>query len=73
MLPIYQLKITAFYQIPIGTVKKMLPNFFNKEKYLLHYENLQIYLRLGLIHCVLEFNQSHISNLTQKNRAGKKW
>ena len=73
MLPIYQLKITAFYQILIGTVKKMLLNFFNKEKYLLHYENLQIYLRLGLIHCVLEFNQSHISNLTQKNRTGKKW
>ena len=33
----------------------------DKEKYVLHYENLQFYLRLRLklkkIHCVLEFNQ----------------
>ena len=34
----------------------MLKNFFDKEKYVLHYENLQLYLRLGLklkkIHCL---------------------
>ena len=41
-------KITDFYNIPIGNVKKLVPNFFDKEKYLLHYENLQLYLRLGL-------------------------
>ena len=39
-----------------------MPNFFNKEKYVIHYENLQLYLRLGLklrkIHRVFEFNQS---------------
>ena len=39
-----------------------MPNFFDKEKYLLYYENLQRYLRLGLkqkkIHHVVEFNQS---------------
>ena len=26
----------------------MVPNFFDKEKYVLHYESLQLYLRLGL-------------------------
>ena len=25
-----------------------MPNFFDKEKYVSHYENLQLYLRLGL-------------------------
>ena len=36
-------------------------NFFDKEKYVLYYENLQMYSRLGLklkkIRHVLEFNQ----------------
>ena len=40
----------------------MVPNIFDREKNMLHYENLQLYLRLGLklkkIHRVLEFNQS---------------
>ena len=57
----YQLKIANLYNIPIGNVKKLLPTFFDKEKYVLHYENLQLSWRLGLkltnIHRVLEFNQ----------------
>ena len=48
MLSNYKIKIADFYNIPIGNVKKLVPNFFDKEKYVLHYENLQIYLRLGL-------------------------
>ena len=43
-------------------LKKLMPNFSDKEKYVLHYENLQLYLRLELklkqIHCVLKFKQS---------------
>ena len=29
----YQLKIADLYNISIGNVKKLVPNFFNKEKY----------------------------------------
>ena len=39
-----------------------LDNLLDKKKYVLHYENLQLYLRLGLklkiMHRVLEFSQS---------------
>ena len=62
MLPEYQLKISDLYNIPTGNVKTLVPKVFDKEKYVLHYENLQLYLREGLklqkIHSVLEFNQS---------------
>ena len=62
MLSNYQLKIADHYSIPIGNVKKLVPNFFDKEKYLIHYENLKLYLRLRLklkkVCRVLEFNQS---------------
>ena len=49
----YQLKTIKadLYNILVGTVKKLV-----------HYENLQLYLRLGFKikkkHCILEFNQS---------------
>ena len=68
MLSHYQLEIADLYNIPITNVKKSVHSFFDKEKYVLHYKNLQLYLRLGLkqkkIHCVLQFNQSkcHILN-----------
>ena len=48
MLFDYQLKIADLYNIPIGNVKLLVPSFFDKEKYVIHYENLQLYLRLGL-------------------------
>ena len=58
----YQLKIADLHNIPNDNVQKLVPNFFDKEKYILHYESLQFYLRLGLklkkIHRLLEFNQS---------------
>ena len=44
----YQLKTADLYNVPIGNVKKIVPNFFDKEKYVLQYERLQVYLRLGL-------------------------
>ena len=41
MLSEYQLKFADVYNIPIGNVKKLVPNFFNKEKCVVHYENLK--------------------------------
>ena len=43
--------ISDVYNIPIGNVKKLkkkLKIFFDKEKYVLHYENLQLHLKLWL-------------------------
>ena len=38
MLWDYQLKIAILYNIPIGNVKKLVHNFCDKEKYMIHYE-----------------------------------
>ena len=42
------MKIADFYDIPIGDIKTLVSKFFDKETYVLHYENLQLCLRLGL-------------------------
>ena len=50
------------YGISIGQVSKLIPTLSNKEKYVLHYRNMQLYLDRGLklrkVHCVLEFDQT---------------
>ena len=48
MLSEYQLKIAFLYDIPIGNVKKLVPKALDKEKYVIYYENVKLYLRLGL-------------------------
>ena len=62
LLSNFHVKIPDFYNIPIADVKKFVSKIFVKEKYVPHYENLQLYLRLELkfkkVHRVLEFNQS---------------
>ena len=40
--------IFDFCNILISNVEKFVPNFFDKERYVLHYENLQLSLGLGL-------------------------
>ena len=58
------MKIADLYSNPIGNVKKLALKFFDKERYVLHYENLQVSLRVELkllkIHLLLEFNQSQL-------------
>ena len=48
MLSNYLLKIANFYNNFISNVKKLVPNFFDKEKYVLSYKNLKHYLALGV-------------------------
>ena len=48
MLSDHELKIADFYHISIGNVKILVADSFDKEKHVLHYENLQLYLSLGL-------------------------
>ena len=40
--------IANFCKIPNGDSKKWMPNIFDKEKYVIHNENLQLYQSLGL-------------------------
>ena len=80
MLSGYCKKIQNKFNISTGLVHKLIPTLCDKEKYVLHYRNLQLYLDLGLkvkkVHRVLEFNQSpwlkqYIDFNTQKRTQAK--
>ena len=80
MLSSYSESIREKYNINIGQVHKLIPTLNNKEKYVLHYRNLQLYIDLGLkvtkVHRVSEFNQSpwlkqYIDFNTQKRTKAK--
>ena len=61
MLSEYQLEIIEDNKFPYGRNEKRISNLGHK-KYKLHYENLKLYLELGLklkkVHRVLEFKQT---------------
>ena len=44
----YQLKMADLDNVPIGNLKKLATNFFDKKEYVLRYEHLQLSLWLGL-------------------------
>ena len=62
MLSTYCKKIAEKFNMSSGLVEKLIPTLGYKEKYVLHYRNLQLYLDLGMklkkVHRALEFNQS---------------
>ena len=62
MLSPYCNEILNEFKMQKNTCKKLIPNLMNKQKYVLHYKNLQLYLDLGMklkkIHRVLEFKQT---------------
>ena len=80
MLSRYCQKIAEKHKISIGQVNKLIPTLKSKEKYVLRYRNLQLYLDLGLnitkVHRVLEFDQSpwlkqYIDFNTEKRKHAK--
>ena len=80
MLSNYCKNLKEMGNISSGRVKKLVPNLLPKEKYVLHYRNLKLYLSLGLklkkIHRVLEFTQrpwmkKYIDFNTEKRKMAK--
>ena len=62
MLSPYSQHLAKELNLGSGSVPKLVPNLADKKNYIVHYENLKLYLSLGLeitkIHRVLTFKQS---------------
>ena len=55
----------------IGSVEKLIPNLWDKEKYIVHHENLKLYLELGLkikkIHRGIKFKEPWMKSYIELN------
>ncbi|XP_046347918.2 uncharacterized protein LOC125381613 isoform X2 [Haliotis rufescens] len=80
MLSHYSKKLREKLCIKGQPVRKLVPNLYDKQKYVLHYRNLQFYLSQGMklskIHRAIQFKQStwlkpYIDFNTQKRKEAK--
>ena len=80
MLSDYCKRIKKNFKISSGNVHKLIPTLNDKEKYVLHEENLKLYLSLGLklkeVHRVLLFDEKpwlkeYIDFNTEKRKEAK--
>ena len=81
MLSDYCKRIKNEYNISSGNVHKLIPTLSNKKNYVLHEENLKLYLSLGLklerVHRVLLFDEKpwlkeYIDFNTEKRKEAKR-
>ena len=59
----YQIELKEPHNLPSSKVKKLLQTFLDKERYVVHYKLLKLYVQLGLVikkvHRVLQFRQEN--------------
>ena len=59
----YQIELKEQHNLPSSKVKKLLQTFFDKERYVVHYKLLKLYVHLGLVirkvHRLLQFRQEN--------------
>lgn len=80
LLSPHTLKLKKKLDLKGPSSKKLVPNLFDKKKYVVHYQNLKQYIQLGMrmtkIHRAVEFSQSpwlkgYIDFNTQMRKAAK--